>query len=87
MANQLLLKHDLIFSGRAVLDSVRALNYHKSSVVWTPPNPRWRTLRTLLNTQMMTVEEPRCRRWSRTCATAPLRNGRWISDVPLSLRH
>eukprot|EP00268_Persea_americana_P029997 TRINITY_DN2900_c0_g1_i6.p1 TRINITY_DN2900_c0_g1~~TRINITY_DN2900_c0_g1_i6.p1 ORF type:complete len:517 (-),score=86.12 TRINITY_DN2900_c0_g1_i6:206-1756(-) len=56
MANQLLLKHDLIFSGRTVPDSVRVLRHHESSVVWIPPNPRWRTLRTLLNTQIMTVQ-------------------------------
>ncbi|KAJ8633660.1 hypothetical protein MRB53_026996 [Persea americana] len=56
MANQLLLKHDLIFSGRTVPDSVRVLRHQESSVVWMPPNPLWRSLRTLLNTQIMTVQ-------------------------------
>ncbi|KAG9441588.1 hypothetical protein H6P81_017442 [Aristolochia fimbriata] len=49
-AKEVLQKHDQSFAGRAVVDAIRCQGHEHASVVWLPPDQRWRRLRSLCNT-------------------------------------
>lgn len=54
-ARELLHKNDISFSNRTVLDALRAINHHESSVVWLPASAHWRTLRKICNSQVFSI--------------------------------
>ncbi|XP_058106313.1 geraniol 8-hydroxylase-like [Magnolia sinica] len=56
MAKEILQKKDHAFAGRAIPDSATAEADYELSVAWLPPSPLWRTLRKILNTQIMTIQ-------------------------------
>uniref|UniRef100_A0A803NEZ2 Uncharacterized protein n=1 Tax=Chenopodium quinoa TaxID=63459 RepID=A0A803NEZ2_CHEQI len=45
VAQEMFLKHDLDFSGRAITDAMRATNHDQVSMVFLPISPKWRNLR------------------------------------------
>ncbi|KAF3614379.1 hypothetical protein FXO38_35714 [Capsicum annuum] len=49
MAKQVLQKQDLAFSTRFFPDALQEHNYCKFSVSWLPVCPQWRTIRKILN--------------------------------------
>nr|BAC53893.1 cytochrome P450 [Petunia x hybrida] len=53
MAKQVLKYQDLAFSTRFVPDALQTHNHNKFSVVWLPVSPQWRTLRRILNTNIL----------------------------------
>ncbi|KAG9445958.1 hypothetical protein H6P81_012086 [Aristolochia fimbriata] len=55
MAKEVLQRHDQALAGRTVADAVRALQYCETTMAWLPPNPHWRKLRMICNTQMFTT--------------------------------
>ncbi|MCL7038350.1 hypothetical protein MKW94_025323, partial [Papaver nudicaule] len=57
VAKEILQKHDQSFSSRTVIDAVTVFNHHKSSIVWLPPTPQWRTLRKLANSHIFTTQK------------------------------
>ncbi|XP_077245706.1 geraniol 8-hydroxylase-like [Tasmannia lanceolata] len=56
MAKEVLQKNDQAFAGRTVLDAVRALRHNEASMVFLNPNPYWKKLRMLSNTQIFTSQ-------------------------------
>ncbi|KAK7349601.1 hypothetical protein VNO77_07088 [Canavalia gladiata] len=52
VAEEVLQKHDHIFSSRTIPDTVRALDHHMLSVAWMPPSAQWRTLRRVCATKV-----------------------------------
>uniref|UniRef100_A0A803KYZ1 Cytochrome P450 76AD1-like protein n=1 Tax=Chenopodium quinoa TaxID=63459 RepID=A0A803KYZ1_CHEQI len=46
------LKHDLDFSGRAIIDAMRATNHDQVSMVFLPICPKWRNLRKIATTHL-----------------------------------
>ncbi|KAK6935283.1 Cytochrome P450 [Dillenia turbinata] len=57
MAKEILQKHDLHFSNRAVPDAITAHNHHKFSVAWLPPSNQWRNLRKISNTHVFAAQK------------------------------
>ncbi|CAN4080875.1 unnamed protein product [Withania somnifera] len=53
MAKQVLQKQDLDFSTRFIPDALQHHNYSKFSMPWLPVCPQWRTLRRILNTNLL----------------------------------
>nr|AUR26645.1 cytochrome P450 oxidase 76B10-like protein [Platycodon grandiflorus] len=53
LAKEVLQKQDLAFSSRFVPDAVHALDHHLYSVAWLPVGPRWRSLRKIMTTVML----------------------------------
>ncbi|XP_009794425.1 geraniol 8-hydroxylase-like [Nicotiana tabacum] len=53
MAKQVLQKQDLAFSTRFIPDALQAHNHYKFSVPWLPVCTQWRTLRRILNTNIL----------------------------------
>lgn len=56
MAREVLQKHDQAFSYRAIPDAIRALRHSDLSVAWLPPNPEWRNLRMIYNTELFSTK-------------------------------
>ncbi|KAL6008034.1 hypothetical protein ACLOJK_033540 [Asimina triloba] len=56
IAKEILQKNDHAFAGRGIPDSATAEPNYELSVAWLPPGPLWRTLRKILNTQIMTTQ-------------------------------
>lgn len=54
IAQEMFLKHDLDFSGRGVIDAIRAINHDQFSLVFLPICPRWRNLRKIASIQLFT---------------------------------
>ncbi|KAL3845160.1 hypothetical protein ACJIZ3_002563 [Penstemon smallii] len=55
MAKELIQKHDLAISTRAVPEAARALNHHTASLAWLPIGSQWRTLRKICNENMFST--------------------------------
>lgn len=55
VAKQVLQKHDLAFSSRAVPNALHAHDQFKYSVVWLPVAPRWRSLRKAMNSNIFSA--------------------------------
>lgn len=55
VAKQVLQKHDMAFSGRAIPDALHAHGHFKYSVVWLPVAPRWRSLRKAMNSNIFSA--------------------------------
>ncbi|XP_027099198.1 cytochrome P450 76T24 [Coffea arabica] len=56
VAKELLQKYDHLYTSRLVLDSARAFDHHKFSVVWLPINSKWRNHRKLCKEQLFSSE-------------------------------
>ncbi|CAI9096985.1 OLC1v1033264C1 [Oldenlandia corymbosa var. corymbosa] len=56
LAKELVRKHDHTFTARQVLDSFRALDHHKYSILFLPADKQWRRLRKLCTEQMFSNE-------------------------------
>ncbi|KAH7686793.1 Geraniol 8-hydroxylase protein [Dioscorea alata] len=56
MAREVLQKHDQAFSYRAIPDAIRAVRHSDVSVAWLPPNPEWRNLRMIYNTELFSTK-------------------------------
>ncbi|GLJ32250.1 hypothetical protein SUGI_0649050 [Cryptomeria japonica] len=52
MAKELLKTHDHIFAGRQVLEALKSLSHHKSSLVWGEYGPYWRYLRRISTVEL-----------------------------------
>ncbi|KAL3845159.1 hypothetical protein ACJIZ3_002562 [Penstemon smallii] len=57
MAKELIQKHDLAISSRAVPEAARALNHHTASLAWLPVGSQWRTLRKICNENMFSSKQ------------------------------
>nr|XP_009794427.1 PREDICTED: geraniol 8-hydroxylase-like isoform X2 [Nicotiana sylvestris]XP_016450210.1 PREDICTED: geraniol 8-hydroxylase-like isoform X2 [Nicotiana tabacum] len=55
MAKQVLQNQDQAFSNRFIPNALQAHNYSKFSVTWLPVNPTWRTLRRILNSNILSL--------------------------------
>lgn len=53
MAKQVLKNQDQAFSTRFIPNALQAYNHSKFSVAWLPVCPQWRTLRRILNTNLL----------------------------------
>ncbi|MCE0481060.1 hypothetical protein HAX54_038457 [Datura stramonium] len=53
IAKHVLKNQDQVFSTRFVPNALQAHNYCKFSVIWLPVCPQWRTLRRILNTNLL----------------------------------
>nr|XP_016438735.1 PREDICTED: geraniol 8-hydroxylase-like [Nicotiana tabacum] len=53
MAKQVLKNQDQAFSTRFIPNALQAHNHYKFSVAWLPVCPQWRTLRRILNTNLL----------------------------------
>ncbi|KAG5570517.1 hypothetical protein H5410_060283 [Solanum commersonii] len=53
MAKQVLKNQDQAFSSRFIPNAIQVHNYYKFSVAWLPICPQWRTLRKILNTNIL----------------------------------
>ncbi|MCE0481059.1 hypothetical protein HAX54_038456 [Datura stramonium] len=53
IAKQVLKNQDQVFSTRFIPNALQAHNYHKLSVAWLPVCPQWRTLRRILNANLL----------------------------------
>lgn len=49
-------KHDQALSSRTILDSLRALDHHKFSIVYLPVSPPWRNLRKVCATKIFSTK-------------------------------
>ncbi|XP_027120417.2 cytochrome P450 76T24-like [Coffea arabica] len=56
VAKELLQKHDHLYTSKLVLDSARAFDYHKFSIIWLPVNGQWLNLRKLCKEQIFSSE-------------------------------
>jgi cytochrome P450 len=52
MAKEVLKTHDHVFAGRTVIEAFRALNHHKSSMIWGQIGPQWRHLRRISTVEL-----------------------------------
>ncbi|XP_074290872.1 geraniol 8-hydroxylase-like [Silene latifolia] len=50
-------KHDLTFSNRTVIDAICALDHHDNSAIFLPPTSKWRNLRKLSNSHMLSARK------------------------------
>lgn len=57
MAREALQKQDLYLSNRLVIDAVRALDHHKSSLSFLPVSPEWRKLRKICNSRVFSASK------------------------------
>ncbi|XP_075085309.1 geraniol 8-hydroxylase-like isoform X1 [Nicotiana tabacum] len=55
MAKQVLQKQDQAFSNRFIPNALQAHNHSKFSVTWLPVSPTWRTLRRILNSNILSL--------------------------------
>lgn len=55
-AKEVMQKHDLSFSDRAVPDSVRNSEHHLHSIAWLPVSPKWRILRRICKSHIFSAE-------------------------------
>lgn len=55
-AGEVMQKHDLSFSDRAVPDGVRNSDHHLRSVAWLPVSPKWRSLRRICKSHIFSAE-------------------------------
>nr|XP_018625853.1 geraniol 8-hydroxylase-like [Nicotiana tomentosiformis] len=55
MAKQVLKNQDQLFSTRFIPNALKAHNHYKFSVAWLPVCPQWRTLRRILNTNLLSA--------------------------------
>ncbi|KAK9115777.1 hypothetical protein Sjap_014724 [Stephania japonica] len=65
IARQVLQTQDHVLAYRAVPDAVRALNHHEHSMVWLPPNQKWRGLRKLCNSHVFSAQRLNASRGTR----------------------
>ncbi|KAI3719400.1 hypothetical protein L6452_20297 [Arctium lappa] len=56
-AKEILLKHDLSFSSRSVLDTGRTVNHHLFSMIWLPVGDQWRRLRRISKEHLFSVQQ------------------------------
>lgn len=57
MAKQVLQVNDQSFSSRTVPDALRALDYHKNSLIWLPAGGQWRNIRKLYTIHFFTKQK------------------------------
>ncbi|XP_055813984.1 geraniol 8-hydroxylase-like [Solanum dulcamara] len=55
MAKQVLQKQDQKFSNRFIPNAIQAHNHYKFSVTWLPVGPTWRSLRRILNSNILSL--------------------------------
>ncbi|KAI3708895.1 hypothetical protein L2E82_38444 [Cichorium intybus] len=48
--------HDISFSSRVVLDTIRAVDHDKYSIAWLPPGDQWRRLRRITSEYMFSMQ-------------------------------
>ncbi|KAK6918486.1 Cytochrome P450 [Dillenia turbinata] len=56
-AKEVLHKNDQSFAHRTLLDVVRALDHHRSSVIWSDADSKWRNLRKICNTEIFSIQK------------------------------
>nr|XP_027085234.1 geraniol 8-hydroxylase-like isoform X2 [Coffea arabica] len=56
IAKEMFQKNDLELSGRSIRDAARALDRHKLSIAWLPPQSHWRNLRKLCKEHIFSSE-------------------------------
>ncbi|XP_057865388.2 geraniol 8-hydroxylase-like isoform X2 [Cryptomeria japonica] len=57
MAKEVLKTHDHNFAGRTLIQAMKVLSYHKSSLVWSQYGPYWRKLRRVLTTELLSPKK------------------------------
>ncbi|KAK9009846.1 hypothetical protein V6N11_036370 [Hibiscus sabdariffa] len=57
MAKEILLKQDLNFCNRTIVDAVRASQHYEVALPWLPVSPLWRTLRKVCNTHIFSNQK------------------------------
>ncbi|KAK8709376.1 hypothetical protein V6N13_060392 [Hibiscus sabdariffa] len=57
MVKEILLKQDLNFCNRTIVDAVRASQHYEVALPWLPVSPLWRTLRKVCNTHIFSNQK------------------------------
>ncbi|GLJ19776.1 hypothetical protein SUGI_0358330 [Cryptomeria japonica] len=52
MAKEVLKTHDNVLAGRMVIEAVKSISHHKSSLIWGEYGPYWRHLRRILTVEL-----------------------------------
>ncbi|GLJ32054.1 hypothetical protein SUGI_0645440 [Cryptomeria japonica] len=57
MAKEVLKTHDHNFAGRTLIQAMKVLSYHKSSLIWGQYGPYWRKLRRICTTEFLSPKK------------------------------